>query len=397
MTINRFLIWTAALLAAVTQTCATHADESDAKANDKSITLEVRVVENNGKAVPGALVGLGNGYFSDPTWLLEKPIESNEDGIAKFNVNPAELEHACLAAHHASRGLVGFVEVAVDDVSKRHTIQLSAECRVTGRLVSTALEKLNERFSNGEIAIRLGDKIAVRHWSKRGDFALYLPPGKYEVEMGSSGLSGSQVHEIVRMLTVPGDKKELSLGDIELPLTRLKELEGQQAPELVDIAAWMNSKPLKLSDLRGKVVLLDFWGWWCGACTVRMPRLFSLHDKYTDDGLVVIGVHVDAEDSEVDSADEMYEKVAADRKEHWKGREIPFPVAFVRSGSPRVPHRAEEAARTARCELAASYGVTHYPTHVLIDRQGRVVGQFFANREDHTKLLERTLGIASAK
>jgi thiol-disulfide isomerase/thioredoxin len=199
------------------------------------------------------------------------------------------------------------------------------------------------------------------------------------------------------MLTVPGEKKELPLGEIELPLTRLKELEGQEAPELVDIAAWMNSKPLKMSDLRGKVVLLDFWGWWCGACVVRMPRLFELHDKYGDDGLVVIGIHVDGEDSEVDSADEMYQQLATDRKELWEGREIPFPVAFVRSGSPRVPHLAQNAASTARCELAATYGVTHYPTHVLIDRRGRVVGQYLSNREDHIQLLEKTLGLATKK
>jgi hypothetical protein len=120
-----------------------------------------------------------------------------------------------------------------------------------------------------------------------------------------------------------------------------------------------------------------------------MPELFELHDKYHKDGLVIIGVHIDLEeDSSVDTAEEMFEKVAADRKEFWKDREIPFPVAFVRSGSERVPFFATGAAGTARCAVAAEYGVLSYPTKVLIDREGRVVTGYSWERS-----LEKTLGI----
>jgi thiol-disulfide isomerase/thioredoxin len=370
------------------------ADDPAADEPKETRTIEVKVVDVRGKPVSGANVGLGDGYFSDTTWLLDKSMQTDDAGIARLSIDPTALKRACLAGHHPSRGVVGFVAVEPGDLSKRVTIELSPECRVTGRLVSSGLEKRNERFSNGEISILLRDKVAVRHWSHRGDFALYLPPGEYDLEASSAA---SPTHDVVRKLVVPDGKSELPLDEIELPITRLKELEGQEAPELQDIVAWMNSKPLKISDLRGKVVLLDFWGWWCGACTVRMPRLFDLHDKYHDDGLVIIGVHIDMEDSSVDSADEMYEKVEADRKEYWKDREIPFPVAFVRSGSERVPHLAEGASETARCALAAQYGVTSYPTHILIDQQGRVVGRFFSNREDHIKLLEKTLGVAETK
>ena len=80
---------------------------------------------------------------------------------------------------------------------------------------------------------------------------------------------------------------------IDLPATRLALLVGTPAPELVGVAGWKNGPTAKLADLKGKCVILDFWGYWCGPCVHRMPDLFKLYDKYHDSGLEVIGVHVD--------------------------------------------------------------------------------------------------------
>jgi cytochrome c biogenesis protein CcdA/thiol-disulfide isomerase/thioredoxin len=63
------------------------------------------------------------------------------------------------------------------------------------------------------------------------------------------------------------------------------------APELTGITGWINSEPLTLSDLRGKVVIVDFWTFACYNCQNTMPYVRALYDKYYDQGLEIIGVH----------------------------------------------------------------------------------------------------------
>ena len=67
--------------------------------------------------------------------------------------------------------------------------------------------------------------------------------------------------------------------------------EGPPAPELVGTQAWIGSAPLKIEDLRGQVVLIDFWTYTCVNCIRTFPFLKIWHSKYADDGLVILGVH----------------------------------------------------------------------------------------------------------
>ena len=55
----------------------------------------------------------------------------------------------------------------------------------------------------------------------------------------------------------------------------------------------VTGEDINLSDLRGKVVLLDFWATWCGPCMQSIPELVRLQEKYGDKGLVVVGVSMD--------------------------------------------------------------------------------------------------------
>jgi glutathione peroxidase-family protein len=66
-----------------------------------------------------------------------------------------------------------------------------------------------------------------------------------------------------------------------------------QMPEFtqVDPAAWINSKPLSVKDLRGKVILIDVWTYGCWNCYKSFPWLRALEDKFSDQDFQVIGIH----------------------------------------------------------------------------------------------------------
>ncbi len=71
----------------------------------------------------------------------------------------------------------------------------------------------------------------------------------------------------------------------------LLDLSGKSAAPLHDeLEGWVNGQPLTDVDLKGKVVLLDFWAIWCGPCIATFPHLREWNEKYGDKGLVIIGL-----------------------------------------------------------------------------------------------------------
>ena len=75
---------------------------------------------------------------------------------------------------------------------------------------------------------------------------------------------------------------------------------GPLAAEFTGIDAWINSDPLTIEQLRGKVVLVDFWTYTCINCIRTFPFLKLWNSRYADDGLVILGVHTPEFDFEKD-------------------------------------------------------------------------------------------------
>ncbi len=91
------------------------------------------------------------------------------------------------------------------------------------------------------------------------------------------------------------------------------------APELAGITAWINSPPVTLASLRGKVVLVEFWTFGCINCIHVQPYVKAWADRYTSAGLVVIGVH---------TPELSYERDLDNVKAAVASADIRFPVAF---------------------------------------------------------------------
>lgn len=118
------------------------------------------------------------------------------------------------------------------------------------------------------------------------------------------------------------------------------------APELNN-AVWLNvDAPLHLADLRGKVVALDMWTFGCINCQHVIPSLRGWHDRYKDQGLVVIGNHYPEFDREAD-LDNLKDAIIR--------LDVPFAIAQDNDGATWRAYR------------------NHYwPTIYLIDKRGRI-------------------------
>jgi len=137
---------------------------------------------------------------------------------------------------------------------------------------------------------------------------------------------------------------------------------GQAAPDFS--FAW-EGQERRLSDLRGKVVVLNFWATWCPPCVDEMPSLERLHRKLADRGVLVLGVSVD-----VDAA--AYEKFLRD-----------FHITFPNTRNP---------------ELAVRYGSFMFPETYVIDRRGRVQRKLVGPHEwDNPEMLFYLTRLASGQ
>ena len=123
------------------------------------------------------------------------------------------------------------------------------------------------------------------------------------------------------------------------------------APELAGIEAWLNSAPLTMRSLRGKVVLVDFWTFGCGNCVSTLPYVTAWYERFKDQGLVVLGVHTP---------------------------EFPFerPTASVRAAVERFGITYPVAQDNGYATWKA-YDNHYWPAQYLVDRHGTIVRKHF--------------------
>ncbi|BEP52506.1 thioredoxin family protein [Variovorax paradoxus] len=126
---------------------------------------------------------------------------------------------------------------------------------------------------------------------------------------------------------------------------------AQTAPEFQNIDQWLNSPPLKLQDLRGKVVLVDFWTYTCINCLNHLPYVQAWNEKYKDKGLVVVGVH---------TPEFAYEKSTRNVQDAISRLQIKHAVA-------QDNHYATWKA----------FNNQYWPAVYLIDKQGKIVYSHF--------------------
>lgn len=146
------------------------------------------------------------------------------------------------------------------------------------------------------------------------------------------------------------------------------------APEFTGIEKWLNSDALTMAQLKGKVVLVDFWTYSCINCIRTLPHITKWYETYKDQGFVVVGVH---------TPEFAFEKVVSNVETALQRYGINYPVALDNN------YRTWEA-----------YENQYWPAHYLIDKDGQVVythfgeGQYETTENAIRELLSLNKGLA---
>jgi len=158
----------------------------------------------------------------------------------------------------------------------------------------------------------------------------------------------------------------LTGGPMIASRTVTEETKAATAPEIAS-GQWINSEPLTLKSLHGRVVLIDFWTFACYNCQNTLPTVKKWDAQYRDKGLTIIGVHT----PELD-----YERNVDNLRREVAGLGIKYPVVTDNDYS-----------------TWKAYGVEAWPTVFLLDKQGRIrwthvgEGAYYETEEVIKKLL----------
>jgi len=205
-----------------------------------------------------------------------------------------------------------------------------------------------------------------------GVLARLSSSGTGKVEQALLGAFNAKKPEPAAPTGIAGNSKSLAVSDARQGFRSDLPVEGQ-IPSLDGAVEWLNSPPLSTEQLRGKVVLVDFWTYSCINCIHTVPYVRAWAEKYKDQGLVVIGVH---------APEYAFEKKIDNVKKAISEFQIGYPVAVDNN-----------------FKIWQAFQNSYWPAHYFIDADGQIRYHHFGEGDYDTseKVIQDLLAEAKSQ
>ncbi len=352
---------------------------------------------------PFTIVAQDNPTKAQDQLELEKKIKENPDDPAMFNKYMSQTLSGVVPmissnpdkAETELKKLDAFLTVLEPEtptgkqlLARGKSVSKSLQGRI--KLTRTTLEEIKEKLSSDPDNEEWLNMFVAKTTNSAATFARSEPEKAEGIIAEAKTILGGIKEKTENEETKKAIDTMMTRSFSRLESTiaagkKLKPLIGQDAAEM-EVGTWANGEPLTSEELKGKVVLLDFWAVWCGPCIATFPHLKEWQEKYSDKGLVIVGVtrfYNYQWNEETGKAKRAKEKVSPED-------ETKMLEKFAESYE--LKHRF--AVQDGN-DLSKFYGVTGIPHAVVIDKEGKIrmirVGSGEKKASDIENLLEELL------
>ncbi len=224
-------------------------------ARAEKVTLRGKVVDAEGNPVAGAEAATMWDYSARGAVGFGS-VKTDDQGEFELQADTYRGRPVALMILDAERKRGATTRFSQQSFGKARTLTLEPLVKVKGEFTCT---QLGERppWTNVYVQFLPGNVRFAQFGSNEARFEFLLPPGDYRLHM-----YGSDVRSLNRDQWVEGDEGEIDLKKIDLPATPIALLYGKKLPDWTVTDARGAEKTVKLADYKGKMLLIEFWGFW---------------------------------------------------------------------------------------------------------------------------------------
>ena len=300
-------------------------------------------------------------YIGTPDW--------DNKAVANAYFEPGEMTVSGLKADDFSEAV--FTGSKTMDEMKEYE-SLTAPIGEQMKAMRDSMKSATDDAARAVFEARV-DSLSNAYVKATTDFIKSHPASYYSatlLRMSSARTTYPELKALYEGLT---PEVQAEAEEVAKELTALESVQpGKPAPDLTGDNP--EGKAIKLSDLKGKVVLVDFWATWCGPCRASLPHVKKLYDKYNAKGFEVFCVADD--DSNVDGWKE------AIKQEGMEG------YHNILRGLKRIEKDGKFVDFDRSADQSDKYAVHYLPTKYLIATDGTIVGKIDTDEELDAKLAE---------